>query len=91
MAIGTITATSVSISWTSPTTSDTDDIIRYDIELSEEQFGLATVTTSTTETSVTVTGIEEYNTYGCKIAAVNNVGVGTFSYFVNFTTLEAGT
>ena len=90
MTIGTVTATTVNVSWTAPTTDDSVDIIRYDIELSEEQFGLPTVKANTAGTSITVTGLEEYNTYECIVAAVSNEGIGTFSSPVNFTTSEAG-
>ena len=51
---------------------------------------MSTVKKSTTETSITVTSLEEYNTYGCKVAAVSGSDIGTFSSLVNFTTLEAG-
>ena len=87
MTIESVTATTVSISWTAPTS---DGISRYDIELIEEAFGLSTVKNSTTETYITVTGLEEYNAYGCRVAAVSGSDIGTFSSLVNFTTLEAG-
>ena len=85
-----MTTTTVNISWSEPTNIDPINIIRYDIEVSEEQFGLSTVEVNTVETSVIVTGLEEYNTYMCRVAAVSNSQVGIFSTFVNFTTLEAG-
>ena len=81
------TATTVTVSWRPPTI---DNIIQYDIELSEEEFGLSTVRASTTGTSVTVTGLEEYNTYECKVASVSSSGAGPFSTPINFTTMEAG-
>ena len=87
VTIESVTSTTVSISWTAPTSGD---IRRYDIELSEKVFGLSTVKKSTTETYITVTGLEEYNTYGCRVAAVSRSDIGTFSSLVNFTTLEAG-
>ena len=90
VTIESITATTVTVSWIPPTIDNPDNIIQYDIELSEEEFGLSTLRASTTGTSVTVTGLEEYNTYGCKVAAVSSAGAGPFSSTVNFTTLEAG-
>jgi receptor-type tyrosine-protein phosphatase Q len=87
VTIGTVTATTVAVSWTAPMSSNR--IIRYNIEVSEEEFGLSPVKVNTIGTSVTVTGLEEYNTYGCKVAAVTNSQAGEFSPFVNFTTLEA--
>ena len=86
-------ATTVSISWTAPTASNPNplnNIQRYEIELSEDQFNISTIKENTTSTSITITGLEEYNTYKCKVAAVNSVGVGTFSVVVNFTTSESG-
>ena len=91
VTIESVTATAVSLFWTSPTIINNYDVIQYDIELTENVFGLPTVRASTTGTSVTVTGLEEYNTYGCKVASVSSSGAGPFSSLVNFTTLEAGT
>ena len=91
--VGTITATTVSISWTAPTISNPNSlnsIQRYEVELSEDQFNISTIMENTTSNSITITGLEEYNTYQCKVAAVNGVAIGTFSSVVNFTTSEAG-
>ena len=90
VTIGTITATTVTISWTPPASHNADDITRYDLELSEEQFGLPTLKANSTGTSITVTGLEEHNTYACKVAAVSRSNVGMFSSSVIFTTLESG-
>ena len=90
VTIVTITATTVAISWTPPASHNADDITRYDLELSEEQFGLPTLKANTTAASITVTGLEEHNTYACKVAAVSRSNVGMFSSSANFTTLESG-
>ena len=90
MTVGDVTTTTANISWSPPTTFNPSNIIRYDIELSEEQFGLATIEVNTLGTSVIVTGLEEYNTYQCKVAAVSSSQVGESSSPVTFTTLEAG-
>lgn len=90
VTIGTVTAKTVWISWTAPTSCNPDRIIRYDIEVIEDQLGLSPVNINTVGTSILVTGLEEHNKYSCKVAAVSNSQVGEFSSLVNFTTLEAG-
>ena len=90
VTIGTITAKTVQISWAAPTAYNPDRIIRYDIEVTEDQLGLSPVKVNTVGTSILVTGLEEHNKYSCKVAAVSNSQVGEFSSLVNFTTLEAG-
>ena len=90
VTIGTVTTTTVSISWIAPTSYNPDRIVRYDIEVTEGQLGLSPVKVNSMETSILVTGLEEHNKYSCKVAAVSNSQVGQFSSLVNFTTLEAG-
>ena len=90
MTIGTVTTTTVQISWAPPANYDSNGVIRYDIEVIEYQFELGAVKVNTTGSSVTVTGLEENNVYSCRVAAVSSSRVGTFSLPTNFTTLESG-
>jgi receptor-type tyrosine-protein phosphatase Q len=87
--ISTVTATTVSVAWTAITTCGTYAIIGYTVELSEEQFGHSIVRVNTSETSIIISGLEEYVTYECKVAAITSVAVGRFSPSITVTTLEA--
>ena len=91
MTIGTVTATTVQASWRAPANYDSNGIIRYDIEVTEYQFGLPPVEVNTTDSSVIVTGLEQHNTFSVRVAAVSSSQVGVFSQPINFTTSEAGT
>lgn len=88
--ITTVTATTVSVAWTAVTTCGTYDIIGYIVELTEQQFGHTTLSVNTSEISIIVTGLEEYVTYECKVAAIRSEAIGRFSPSIAVTTLEAG-
>ena len=84
-----VTATTISVAWTVTSTCGTHNLIGYTVELREQQFG-DSIRFNTSETSIIITGLEEYITYECKVAAVTSVAVGIFSSSVTITTLEAG-
>ena len=81
----------VSITWLAPDTINPNLLLLYIIVLTDEQFGLpdVTINVTNTTTSYTLTELEEYNTYTCNVAAVNEMGVGEYSS-INFTTQESG-
>ena len=83
-----IGASSATAAWEAPLSCEIES---YNLILTEEQFSISPVLISVNSSiiSYTFTELEEFNTYTLSVAAVNNVGVGSFSS-VNFTTLQAG-
>ena len=89
-----LTATSVTISWTQPDSGLTVDI--YRVTLTRTSTGMCsgvshTREENTTSTSIVIDGLEENSTYTVTISAVNNQSnvINTTSG-PTITTLEAG-
>ena len=91
--INSVATTSASIMWEPPisvTQTPLSIIVFYQLILSEGKFNTPDQYINTTSISYTFTGLEEFNTYSCRVAAINGVGRGQFGSPINFTTLEAG-
>ena len=90
-----ITSTSATIAWEAPVShvnTPISNIERYELMVYEYVHNLPTIFSSTTELTYTftITSLEEFVTYTCKVAAVNRVGRGQYSTYINFTTNQAG-
>ena len=86
-----INSTSVNISWQAPPPVSTITIASYRLVVSENQFGLNDTIASSTTTSYTFTGLEEYNSYTCSVVAVSTYGVISSVTAISFTTPQEGT
>ena len=88
-SVGTTMAT---VTWTAPGNIDQSDLLSNTIQCTESQFGLSDSSNSIdgSATSYTVSGLEEYNAYTCRVAAVSGVGSSELSASVTFTTEESG-
>ena len=89
VTVGTTTATSISLSWTSAGSEvDNYEVMwTYDGECSDVRGGRATVAGDMT--SYTIEGLEEYITYSITVTATNNVG-SAVSEVDTVRTREAG-
>ena len=87
-------ATTATLVWIAPppnANSPLSPITSYQLVLSEEQFNLPNIEVNTNINTYTFTGLEQYNTYNCTIAATNGVGQGPYSAVIVFNTSQAGT
>ena len=62
--------------------------MNYNIIVSDLNFGLDDINVNTSNTSYTVTNLEEYNNYSFIVAAATEAGVGPYSSPIKFTTQE---
>ena len=85
-----INSTSVTISWQAPPSVSTVTITSYRLVVSENQFGLNDTVASSTTTSYTFTGLEEYNNYTCSVVAVSTYDVISIETVISFTTPQGG-
>ena len=86
---GTISSTSISLSWFPPATNSQNGVIRrYEVKLVESDTG-SIFNYSTTDTSLTISSLHPYYYYQCSVAAYT-VGLGPFSDPVIIQTLEDG-
>jgi len=77
---GTASGTSVSLSWTAPTSNGGTAITDYTVQYSSDGTTYTTFSRSaSTATSATVTGLTRGTAYTFKVAAVNSLGAGTYS------------
>ena len=88
ISTGTTTAT---LSWIAPGNVDPTDLLSNTVECTESRFSLPalSVSLSSSATSHTLSELEEFDTYTCRVAAANGVGSSEFSSPVVFTTQEA--
>ena len=85
-----INSTSVNISWQAPPPVSTITIASYRLVVSETEFGLNDTVASSTATSYTFTGLEEYNNYTCSVVAVSTYDGVSNETVISFTTPEGG-
>ena len=85
-----INSTSVTISWQAPPPDPAITIASYRLVVSEDQFGLNDSVASSTTTSYTFTGLEEYNNYTCSVVAVSTHGGVSNETVISFTTSQGG-
>ena len=85
-----INSTLVTISWQAPPPDPTVTIASYRLVVSETQFGLNDSVASSTTTSYTFTGLEEYNNYTCSVVAVSTYGGVSNETVISFTTSQGG-
>ena len=81
------------INWDPPPFEDQNGIITYYLLLiMEEQFNISdrVINTTTAVTTYTVTDLEEYNNYTCRVAAATRIGPGPYSAPTGFSTLQDG-
>ena len=79
----------VNITWLPPAIQN-GVITYYTLIITEEQFNIGELIINSTTTNYMLTGLEEFNDYSCRVAAATRAGVGPFSEFILFTTLEDG-
>ena len=85
-----INSTSVTISWQAPPPDPTVTITSYRLVVSETEFGLNDTVASTTMTSYTFTGLEEYNNYTCSVVSISTYDVVSIETVISFTTSQGG-
>ena len=81
------------ISWDPPPFEHQNGIITYYLLLiTQSQFNISdrVINTTTAVTTYTVTGLEEYNNYTCRVAAATRIGPGPYSALIEFSTPEDG-
>ena len=83
----------VVISWDPPLFEDQNGIITYYLLLiSEEQFNVSdrVINTTSDANTYTVTELEEYDNYTCRVAAATRIGPGPYSAPIEFSTPQDG-
>ena len=81
------------VSWSTPPPNRVTPwgvVFNYQLILTEYAFGLPAVTANSTVELYAFTGLEEFNNYSVIIAAENQVGLGNYSFTLNFSTPQAG-
>ena len=81
------------ISWEPPPFEDQNGIIMYYLLLiMQTQFNISdrVINTTSDVTTYTVTGLEEYNNYTCRVAAATRIGPGPYSASIAFSTPQDG-
>ena len=86
-----INSTSVTISWQAPPPDPTITIASYGLVVSDTEFGLNDTVASSTTTSYTFTGLEEYNNYTCSVLAISTDGAASNETVISFTTSQGST
>ena len=79
--------------WEPPPFEDQNGIILYYLlHITQDQFNISDMVINTTSdvNSYTVTGLEEYNDYTCRVAAATRIGPGPYSAPIDFNTPEDG-
>ena len=85
-----INSTSVTISWQAPPPDPTITTASYRL-VSDTEFDLNDTVASSSTTSYTFTGLEEYNNYTCSVVAVSTYGAVSNETVISFTTSQGGT
>ena len=84
------TTTTFSVTWLAPTASTANRISSYILMLTDELTGSA-INVTTTSTSYTFSGLQEYRNYSCLVYSVSRYGpISLSTITVRTTTLEAG-
>ena len=84
-------STSITVSWSEvPAIDQNGIIIEYEVEYTQNTFDSVPTTQNitVTNTSVTLTDLEEYVVYFIRVRAYTNIGSGPYSDPVNETTLQ---
>ena len=83
--------TSAQFSWDPPSDNVINGVLsHYVLSLSDESFNLTNITVNVTDTSHTLSGLEEYVRYSCRVAAATEVGAGPYSSPVFIVTQQDG-
>lgn len=83
--------TSAEFTWQPPLIDDHNGRLSYyQLRLVDESFNLTDLTINTTNSSYTITTLEEYVRYSCQVAAATDVGVGPYTSPVEIITLPDG-
>ena len=88
-----VSPTEIIVSWDEvPAIDQNGIIINYQVQLEPLQFTetLETIFVNATNTSMLVTGLEEYVEYNISVRAYTSVGAGPFSRMATERTLEDG-
>lgn len=90
--IATVTGTtSAEFVWEPPLIDDHNGRLSYyQLRLIDETFNLTEITINTTNTSYSISTLEEYISYSCQVAAATDIGVGPYSTPVQINTLQDG-
>ena len=91
----TISSTAIRVTWDEVPAIDQNGIItQYEVEYNQSTFSGATMYSTTTVDSSTLTvdltGLEEYVEYSIRVRAYTSVGAGPYSDVVNVITSEDG-
>ena len=92
LTVGTVTETTVALSWTVPSSTGGASITDYVVQHSPTGAGTWTTFSdgTSTGTTATVTGLTALTGYDFRVAAVNSVGTGSYSSTATGTTLASG-
>ena len=91
VSVDNITYTTIILSWSEvPAIYQNGIIIEYEVEYTQNTFDTVPTTQNitVTNTSVTLTDLEEYVVYFIRVRAYTNIGSGPYSDPVNETTLQ---
>jgi predicted phage tail protein len=75
----------IALSWTAPSAPGTNPITSYTVEYTPAGGAVQTVSTGSTSTSYTLTGLNNGTAYTVRVAAVSASGIGTYSGTVTRT------
>jgi subtilisin family serine protease len=85
LAAGTVTSTSVALSWVAPANTNSNPATSYKVEY-KPTTGSSWSSLTSSSTSATVTGLTGLTSYDFRVSAVNSVGTGTATSSVSATT-----
>ena len=83
--------TSAVFNWQPPLFDDHNGLLSYyQLRLVDESFNLTEITINTTNTSYSISTLEEYIRYSCQVAAATDIGIGPYTVPIMITTLQDG-
>ncbi len=87
-----IGTTSATVTWTAPSQQSNNRIVSFVLILADLKFGFPSIniTVSSTTLSYTITGLEEFGSYGCDVLSVGEFGFFSTAISTTINTLASG-
>lgn len=84
-----VTANSLNLNWNAPESDGGSAVIHYRVERSDDSGATWSFVGKAVNPRLTVTGLEPQNTYRFRVAAINGLGLSSYSTEIAATTLAA--
>ena len=79
----------INLTWSPPRQQEQNGILRYYVVLIQSEFSVDRRNVSSSQLSITVTGLQPYTVYNCSVS-VGTIGLGPFSLIKQIHTPEDG-